>query len=158
MTSVRLLCALLVIASGCGTVTGPSPFRPRSMSAQIDGSTWQLNTVYVSYDRNELTVSGFDETTPSRFIAMHMPGPFEIGATLTARTANIQMGIRNAAGQFENWINRGPTSDTVTITRISKTEFTGVFAFTLEPTTSNGGTGQKVAQGQFRGWVESDED
>lgn len=138
-----ILAAMLV---GCGSdSTGPA-LANGSLSAKIDGSTFNANAaIAATYSGGILAIAGTD--TQGRTIGLGgqvtAAGTFTAGATsptnfsVVAGSAGWQAALTLGSGSF-------------TVTSISTTGAKGTFQFTAGPLAGTGATGNKVVtEGAF---------
>jgi Family of unknown function (DUF6252) len=152
-----LFLPILALFAACGSgdsVTGPDDnddnpvvLAQGSLSAKIDGSTWNASTALtVTYNSGLLAFAGTDNTTTLAMAVGFINGPatFQIGPSTALSNALV-----NSTNGAQWHAQAGSGSGTVTITAITSNSVTGTFAFNA-PASSGSATGTKVVtEGKF---------
>lgn len=147
MKSIRLLFTVLLVfsvaCSGGDDGTGPETTLPNgSISARIDGSTWNATLAVAANSSNGILAFSGTNGTVTMAIAVGIisgPGTFQIGPVGAISNALIteSNGRSWHASQF---VGNG----TVTITSVSATGAAGKFSFTAPAVGSSGANGSRV--------------
>jgi hypothetical protein len=112
-----------------------------SMSAKIDGSTWNSVATTATYNNGSLIISGADTSNPPHALGMGVvatgPGTFQVNQQSPANATLI-----NGSATWVASIVGG--SGTIIITSLTSTSVSGTFSFTMIPTPGSTSSGNKV--------------
>jgi len=143
-----IVLAGIVAAAGCGgsgsTPTGPTGGTTDTMTAMVDGQSWNAAQVQVVRNGTLVTIGGANtQLMGIGLVFTDSAGAFTIGSDLAA-TATVTMGSNS-------WTASAATgSGSITVTSITSTRVSGTFSF-VAPTLESGVTppSRTVTQGKF---------
>lgn len=147
MKTARLLFTVLLLfsvaCSGGDDGTGPETVLPTgSMSARIDGSTWNANLAVSAGSSNGILAFSGTNGNVTMAIAVGIisgPGEFQIGPVGAVSNALI------TESNGRSWhASQSVGNGTVRITSVSATGATGTFSFTAPAVASSGANGSRV--------------
>jgi hypothetical protein len=166
LTSISLLAAAVMLSRCGSSTTSPSSgascgtvsTAKGTMSAQLDGSSWEAAAVTTSLkNTNLVSIGGADACSPGRVVTFSLvvggvggalqKGTFTIGPSdLTGLTSLLDIGPINIWGANVSLGGSG----TVTFTTLSQTSAVGTFQFSYLPQTISGASGtHSVTNGVF---------